>query len=332
MDSSRENYINHLQHSTEPSIRYTIARYIDNQIPTNPEIIKLQEEIRRSSKINTLLAEIDKKHPYNKWQGVHWVLSLLAELNYPAGDIQLLPLMKHVYNWLFSEKFLKSIRTINGKVRRCASQEGNALYYSMVLNLANNKKTEDLVDRLIDYQWDDGGWNCDKSPDARHSSYNESLLPLRGLIYYYNNIENRSIEHLSSRKKQVQKTIYKAKEVFLKRNLYLSQSTGEEMLWRKKAAFTNLFFPYYWRYNILIALKVMNEGGFLMDPRCSKALDLLESKELPSGGFPAETRYYYSSTAKSGRSAVNWGGVKKNKANDWVSSEAYAVLNAAGRL
>lgn len=103
-------------------------------------------------------------------------------------------------------------------------------------------------------------------------------------------------------------------------------------MWRNRAVFTNLFFPYYWRYNILLALKVMYEGGFLTDPRCVKALDLLESKKLPDGGFPAEKRYYYSKTAKSGRSAVNWGGVKKNKANDWISSEVYAVLHAAGRL
>ena len=48
-------------------------------------------------------------HPYSKWHGAHWVLSLLADLGYPEGDNFLIPLREQVYNWLFSEKHEKSI-------------------------------------------------------------------------------------------------------------------------------------------------------------------------------------------------------------------------------
>jgi hypothetical protein len=34
------------------------------------------------------------------------------------------------------------------------------------------------------WQWPDGGWNCDKRPQARASSFHETLLPLRGLSLY----------------------------------------------------------------------------------------------------------------------------------------------------
>ena len=36
----------------------------------------------------------------------------------------------------------------------------------------------------------------------------------------------------------------------------------------------------------------INEAGYLDDPRCKDALDLLESKMLPAGGFAAEVKYF----------------------------------------
>jgi hypothetical protein len=324
MNPHRSKILDQLRNSIEPSIRYSIAKYIDD-IDPNKKIMKdLQAEIKTSDRVKSLLEGLELKHPYSKWQGAHWILSLLPELNYPSGDEQLKPLRDQAYDWLFSKVHLKSIKTINGKVRRCASQEGNAIYYSEVLGLAD-ERTDELVNRLLAFQWDDGGWNCDKNPKACNSSYNESLIPFRALIRYLH--DNR--DHISkSRINEIEHAITDAKEVFLKRELYISSTTGQEI----KAQFTLLHFPYYWRYNVLFALKVMNEGGFLSDPRCQKAIALIESKELPTGGFPAEKRYYYSKTAQSGATAVNWGGVNKIKPNEWVSSEVYQILKASRRL
>ena len=84
---------------------------------------------------------------------------------------------------------------INGRVRRCASQEGNCIFYSLALGLAD-ERTEELVARLIKWQWEDGGWNCDKRPEAAISSFNETLIPLRGLAWYAKSPE------IQKRKKQ----------------------------------------------------------------------------------------------------------------------------------
>ena len=101
-------------------------------------------------------------HPYDKWFGAHWVLSILADLGYPEGDESLKPLLEQCYDWLLSKEHQKYILTINGRVRRCASQEGNCVYYSLALGLAD-ERTEELAARLIKWQWEDGGWNCDKT-------------------------------------------------------------------------------------------------------------------------------------------------------------------------
>jgi hypothetical protein len=323
MNSSHLQVMNQLKTSEEPSIRYSVAVSLDHENPNSSKMRELQEEIRNSARVQSLLSHVEGV--YNKWQGSHWVLSLLAELNYPFGDDSLLPLREQVYNWLLSPKFIKSIKTINGKVRRCASQEGNAIYYSYKLGLVD-ERTEQLVDRLLEFQWSDGGWNCDKNPTAHCSSYHESLIPLRALIRCLNDAGKQMSKDRSN---VIQIAVENAKEVFLKRELYLSASTGKII----HPNFALLHFPYYWRYNILFALKVMNEGGFLSDPRCQQALRYIQSKELPTGGFPAEIKYYtFSTIARSGRSVVNWGGTNKKKFNDWITSEVFSILKAANRL
>ncbi|MFW9825281.1 MAG: hypothetical protein ACFFE4_20230 [Candidatus Thorarchaeota archaeon] len=330
MNPLRLQIIKRLQTSEEPSIRYTTALFYDQADPSSLKMRELQEEIRDSPRAQLLLKNIVPKRVYSKWQGAFWVLSILAELNYPLNDDSLEPLLHQVYDWFFSPQFIKKIRTIKGKVRRCASQEGNAIYFSKKLGIAD-ERTDRLVDRLLEFQWPDGGWNCDKNPEAHCSSYHESLIPLRALIKYLNDAGNKLTQ---SRKNEIQIAIEKAKEVFLKRELFLLRSTGNPIHWKGKESFTLLHFPYYWRYNILFALKVLNEGGSLGDPRCQNALSLIESKELPSGGFPAETKYYiYSSqNNRSGRSAVNWGGVRKRNFNEWVTSEIFSILKDANRL
>ncbi len=57
----------------------------------------------------------------------------------------------------------------------------------------------------------------------------------------------------------------------------------------------------------------MAEAGFMNDERCNDALDILESKRLDDGGFPAEKKYYQkiektkTGMRKSGSSLVEWG-------------------------
>ena len=59
-----------------------------------------------------------------------------------------------------------------------------------------------------------------------------------------------------------------------------------------KPDFTALHYPCHWHYDMLFGLKVLAEAGFIADERCADALDLLATKQLPDGGFPAEKKYY----------------------------------------
>ena len=311
-----------LSDSSEPALRYRARVLLAPQPPPPDEVFGLREAIRTSDRVRQLLAERTPEGsiplpPYNKWRGAHWVLMILAELGYPPGDESLIPLREQVLNCWLAESHYKSVRLIEGRARRCASQEGNACYALLSLGLADTR-VDTLIGRLIKWQWPDGGWNCDKRPAAHNSSFHESLIPLRALALYARLTGSAPARQAAER----------AAEIFLKRRLFRRQADGAVI----KDAFIRLYYPSYWHYDVLFGLKVLAEAGYIRDPRCADALDLLESKRTPDGGYPAEGRHYSTAASRgSGRSLVEWGAVSTRVMNPFVTTDALWVLKQAGR-
>jgi hypothetical protein len=325
MTMHETHILKELLHSPEPAIRLkTYVKLLDHDYETKEVSVLLNTLKEASEVITQLFAHIPKQGEplfygvYHKWFGIHWLLYVLADLGYPPGDSALIPSRNHELDWLLGDKHWGRTLTINGRKRFCASMEGNAVFSLIQLEMDDGRCSH-LVDRLMKYQWPDGGWNCDKNPTASHSSYHESLIPLRGLAAYAKRYPNPALL----------KTIDQAVEVFLKRHLYQRSKTAEPIhpTWLK------LCYPPYWHYNYLMALKVLAEAHpkILQDRRCEAALDLLEAKQLPGGGFPAEMRYYKGS-GTSNISPVQWGGVNKRNMNPWVTIDALYVLKQAHRI
>jgi hypothetical protein len=309
--------------SKEPSIRYKIRSTIFEQNPEYRELINLQQEIQNSSRVKILLSERDNKGeipfwPYKKWFGAHWVLVALADLDYPKNDHSLIPLKEQVLNWLLSDDYLRLITVIGNITRIHASIDGNAIYALLKLGLAD-QRIDILIDRLLQTQWPDGGWNCDKKSSGKTSSFMETLIPFRALVLHAKITGN-------SRSKEAAD---KASEVFLQRKLFKRKRDGQIIY----PEFSTLHYPCYWHYDILFGLKVMAEAGFINDIRCNEALDLLQSKQVKDGGFPAEKRYYQlTDKITSGRSLVKWGITSKKQMNEFVTADALYALKKAGRL
>ena len=322
MNTNAQQMIDQLAAHEQPAIRLKTLLHLLDKPLDDPEVLSTQEALRHSPLVETLLAQTRDEtgellNSYSKWRGGHWCLATLADFHYPQGDSRLLPLRDAQIEWFFSERWQTMIEKlfINGRQRRCASQEGNALFSHLRLGIPN-ERVHDLAESLVRWQWPDGGWNCDKNPDAHTSSFNETLIPLRALVEYNKHFDNAETKAAAER----------AKEVFLERQLLFRLSNGEIIT----KTFAQLFYPYYWHYNFLFALKIMAEGGWIDDPRCQKALELLQSKQLPDGGFPAERRYYQQTKPDtSGYTNVDWGGTSKKNSNPWVTVEALAVLKAA---
>jgi hypothetical protein len=283
--------------SPSPAIRWRVrARVLGEPDPG------LQDEIRDSPMVRQLLDGASHAPVYAKWQGPHWVLAALADLGYPPGDPALEPVRERVLDtWTTTRPPF-----VDGRHRAHASQQGNALRSLVTLGLAD-ERCDLLAELLLKWQWPDGGWNCDRHPAAATSSFFETLLPMRGLWAY-----GSEACRVAARR---------AASVFLDRRLAFRVSTGELI----RAEFAKLHYPLYWHYDILGGLVAMMELDLLADPRCADALDLLESLRLPDG-WPAHASY----TRRP--SAVDWGGAGVRRANPWVTTDALAVLRAAGRL
>lgn len=353
------NVIDKLLKSDEPSIQYKTRVNVLGEDPASSAIRELQEEIRTSPRVQRLLKQrhssgrLEPVHnPYNKWTGAHWVFASLADIGFPPGDETLLPMRDQILEcWLNPDYnretviirpklptgVYRGVPIIEGRPRQHASQHANALWSILKLGLPDERLHE-LARLLMRWQWPDGGWNCDKHPKADTSSFFESILPLRGLALYAKTYDDPQARVCAQR----------ASEVFLCRKLYKRQSNGEII----RGDFVKLHYPCYWEYDILHGLKVMAESGFIADPRCAEALDMLEAKRLPDGGWPSEAVYYRVREGLSSRrdaqqelrvqrraargegrlELVSWGGVSTRKMNPWVTVDALYVLKASGRL
>jgi len=305
----------------DASVRWLARRWALGEPEDAPGMAALRAEIPASPWVQALLSERKAdgaipRHPYNKWRGAHWVLAMLAELGYPPGDSGLRPLLTCVYGWLRQHvEHPELVPCIEGRWRRCASQEANAVWYALRLGLAD-EFTAVLVQRLLSWQWPDGGWNCDRRPEAHNSSYHESWLPLRALALYADATGDAAARAGADR----------AAEVLLKRQLYLGLHSGQPIA----TQWTRLAYPAYWHYGVLPGLLVMAESGHLADPRCSAALALLEARRLPDGGFPLERRYWRGADGPRMTSLANWGEVDARHLHPLVTIQALYVLRVAG--
>ncbi|HMS64523.1 MAG TPA: hypothetical protein PKD83_04630 [Ignavibacteria bacterium] len=333
--------IENLLNSKEPSIRYKVRVNVYGEDPDSKKIIELREEIRNSPRVKKLFKNRDRSgrinsvnNIYDKWQGAHWILSTLADIGYPAKDETLFPVRDEILDFWLKDYFFRefeadSVKEINknkssgvpkvqGRYRRCASQQGNALFFLLKLEIGD-ERVHKLAERLLYWQWPDGGWNCDKNPSASNSSFIHTIWSLRGLGIY-NTIYND---------KKVDNAVKRAAEVLLKRKLFKRITTGEII----RDEFTSLHYPLYWHYDILGGLKVMAETGIIKDNRCNEALDLLESKLIPEEGWPAEKSYFKVSD-KPGpcNDYADWGKATKKIMNEWVTADALFVLKKSGRL
>jgi hypothetical protein len=330
-----------LLESAEPSIRWKTRVRVLGESPRSRSLQRLREEIRGSATVRALLSRRTQlgragtaRQIYYKWQGLHWVLTTLADLGYPPGDKSLFPIRDRILDFwtrpIYFHEFeartkqaayrQRGVPVMQGRHRRCASQQATALRSVMALGIAD-ERVYTLVERLLRWQWPDGGWNCDRDPSADTSSFHETWIPVIALAAYGR--ENRHTGAAIAAER--------AADVFLRRRLFKRMRDGRVI----HPDFVALHYPHYWHYDVLAGLTAMAEVGKIKDPRCADALDLLEEKRLRSGGWPAERRYYTKVSRRAllpGADYVNWGGTSGSRMNEWVTVEALAVLQAAGRL
>jgi hypothetical protein len=253
-------------------------------------------------------------HPYSKWRGAHWRLASLVEIAPDDAVPAARRAAEDVLAWLANPWSPRKFPVIDGRVRRCASQEGRALYACCRIGMADDPRLRMIAHSLVQTQWPDGGWNCDRHRGCTHSSFNETWAPTMGLAAYA-----RDTGHADARA-----AADRAAEFLLQHSVYQSHRTGAPA----HPAFTRLRWPPYWHYDALVGLVTLHRSVGLDDPRTSPALALVESKRRADGSWRSEGKWWRGPGSKgSNVEVVDWG----EAAHELLTAQAREVLTAAKR-
>mgnify|MGYP001828290934 CR=1 FL=1 len=316
----------HLRTWDDPAVRYQARLVLDGADRESQDMRALADQVRATPDCNAMIvgSHVDPRHPYRKWQGAHWALVQLAERGHPGGDPRLREVQEIVFAWILSPKFLEPnwTRRIEGqpdRIRRCGSMEGNVLWASLELGLMDDR-LQVLADRLVAMQWPDGGWNCDVRPEASHSSFVETVLPLRGLAAWVRATDDKAAKE----------TLERGVELLLEHRLLFHRS-GDLMVPNWGPRPDRIGFPVRF-FDVLLVLELMTDLDGLNDARCDRALEMLVAKRTADGGFPMEVRRARTATEIcSNCTFADWGPGGKTRTNPWVTIRALRVLRAAGR-
>jgi hypothetical protein len=306
--------------SDEPAVRYLTRRGLLSD--QDGAAAADEAEILDGPKVRALLAGQQPDggfgvHPYRKWSGAHWRLVSLVELAAPAGKPSLQAAASTVLDWLTSRSHRRRVPAVDGLTRRCASQEGNALAVACRLGMAGDPRAELLARSLVEWQWPDGGWNCDLRARGRRSSFHESLPPAWGLHEYW----------LATGATWAREAAARTAELFLSHRLFRSLSGGEVIDQRWLA----LHYPPYWHYDVLQALLILSRLGRARDPRAVDALELLVRRRRADGRWQPGGRWWRPPGGTQPGSlpveVVDWG---SSGPNEMLTLNALRVLKAAG--
>ncbi len=251
-----------------------------------------------------------RTHAYAKWSGAFWRLLSLVDVGVAPGHPGAVAAAEQTLDWVASPRRLNEIhrRRIDGRVRRCASQDGRALQACLDVGLRGDPRLDVLAESLVETQWPDGGWNCDRRPAVTHSSFNETWGPILGLARY-------GAEDAATR----------GAEFLLRHRVVFSHRTGEPA----HPSMMKLHFPAYWHYDLLAGLRTLAVSVGLSDSRAGDALDLLEAKRRPDGGWRTEGRWWKRpGSTRSNVEVVDW----TDMAHEFLTAQAKGVVRAAGRL
>lgn len=249
-------------------------------------------------------------HAYAKWSGAFWRLVSLVDLGIEPGHPAAVAAAEETLEWVASPRRLAEIRKrrIDGRIRRCASMEGRALQTCLDVGLRGDPRLDTLAAELVESQWPDGGWNCDRKAHVTHSSFNESWGPILGLARY-----------------GATEAVDRGAEFLLVHRVVFSHRTGEPA----HPTFMKVHYPPYWHYDLLAGLRTLAAADGLADERAQDALDLLEEKRLRDGTWRSQGRWWKRPGSQgSNVEVVDW----RDTANDVLTEQAQAVLRAAGRL
>lgn len=197
-----------------------------------------------------------------------------------------------------SEEAIRALKLVRDKVtwKGCGPEEcdQNAFFTGEIEPCINGQvaasgayfgqNVEGIIDRLLNEQLSDGGWNCDAEIGSTRSSFNTTICVLEALLEY---------EITTGGNPDVKNARLLGQEYLLNRHLFHRMSTGEIIERDRKggAKWTSFAFPNWWHYDILRGLDYLRKADVTPDERINHAIELVISKRNPDGSWNLDIQF-----------------------------------------
>ncbi len=198
-----------------------------------------------------------------KWQSTLYSLLLLRNMGLDSTSEQArraVGLVRDKFTW--GPEF-GDASFFEGEVEPCIN--GGVLALGSYFGEASDR----LVDRLLDEQLEDGGWNCE-APKSQRSSFHTTICVLEGLLEY-EKAKGATVVATAARTR--------GQEYLLERRMFRKRSTGEvvEPKWMRFS------FPTNWHYDVLRGLDYLRSAGIEPDERVTEAVELVAKSQRQDG-------------------------------------------------
>ncbi len=302
----------------DPSIRWQVMRDLTHE----PADVVASERSRVATEGwgERLLA---LQAPDGKWGGEPWsqdqtdtfhVLELLRLLGLdPARDParRAIGLVLEHVTWRMTdfETPWSDHRFFEGEVEPCIN--GNVVASGSYFGVDMTP----LVERLLDEQLPDGGWNCEVERGATVSSFGTTINVLEGLLEY-----ERAIGGLA----KAREARRRGEEYMLERRLFRRKSTGDVI----DPDWLRFSFPAWWHYDVLRGLDYLRAAGFTPDDRVAEAVDVVEGNRDPDGRWPLQNIYpgeAYFQMEDGEAQPSRWNTLRAMRVLDWFGSARATV-------
>lgn len=155
---------------------------------------------------------------------------------------------------------------------------GMLLWMASWFGLADEPLVRRMVDWLLEEQMLDGGWNCQRSNGAKHSSFHTTISTLEGLASFQDTPESRG---------EVDKAMKGAQEFFLAHQLYRSERTGDVV----RSSFARFSFPPRWYFDVLRGLEHFSKANMPWDSRLADPVEVLIRRRGTDGLWKAQNKH-----------------------------------------
>jgi hypothetical protein len=168
-----------------------------------------------------------------------------------------------------------------------------------------------LVDRLLDEQLEEGGWNCE-APKSKRSSFHTTICVLEGLLEYQKaRGATTAVTHARVR----------AQDYLLERRMLRSLTSGEVI----DRGWTRFSFPPTWHYDVLRRLDYLRRAGVAPDERVAEAVELVRKRRHQNGRWPLHVprrdKILFDMEAGVGK-ASRWNTLRALRVLDWYGNGA----------